>query len=203
MARVSSFQSRLGTSLLWRAAPVLVAAAIITFSRNHSTVVGLSVFAGFAIVAAVVMLLSVVRVPLTGSDRIIFGIQAVVTFITGVIAAINLGGGLSALVLVLSTWAAVTAALELYAGYRQTDRAISREWLTIGAFTALLAIIVALFPVNDVYAVGLFGAYGAILGVYLVIAGLSLRNDEPEATLVQHGAAAAKPQTPEERETLS
>ena len=179
MARVSTFQTRLGTSLLWRAIPALLAAVIITFSRNHSPLIGLSVFAGFAIVASVIMFVSVARVPLTGSDRILFGIQAVVTGTSGIIALCALGGGLSALVLVLSIWAALTAALELYAGYRHSDRAISREWLTVGAFTAILAIIVALFPVNDVYAVGLFGAYGAILGVYLVIAGISLRSDEP------------------------
>lgn len=179
MARVSTFQTRLGTSLLWRAIPALLAAVIITFSRNHSPLIGLSVFAGFAIVASVIMFVSVARVPLSGSDRILFGIQAVVTLTSGIIALCALGGGLSALVLVLSIWAALTAALELYAGYRHSDRAISREWLTVGAFTAILAIIVALFPVNDVYAVGLFGAYGAILGVYLVIAGISLRSDEP------------------------
>ena len=179
MARVSTFQTRLGTSLLWRAIPALLAAVIITFSRNHSPLIGLSVFAGYAIVTSVIMFVSVARVPLSGSDRILFGIQAVVTLTFGIIALCALGGGLSALVLVLSIWAALTAALELYAGYRQSDRAISREWLTVGAFTGILAIIVALFPVNDVYAVGLFGAYGAILGVYLVIAGISLRSDQP------------------------
>ncbi|MBK5237689.1 MAG: hypothetical protein JJE28_01105 [Actinomycetales bacterium] len=162
---------------MWRAVPAIVAAAIITFSRNHSAVVGLSVFGGYAIVASVVLFVAISRIPLTGSDRIFFGVQAVVTWTSGIIALFNLGGGLSALVLVLSIWAALTAALELYAGYRHSDRAIAREWLTVGAFTAILAIIVALFPINDVYAVGLFGAYGAILGVYLVIAGLSLRSD--------------------------
>lgn len=177
MARVSTFQTRLGTSFLWRAVPAIVVAAIITFSRNHSAVVGLSVFGGYAIVASVVLFVAISRIPLTGSDRIFFGVQAVVTWTSGIIALFNLGGGLSALVLVLSIWAALTAALELYAGYRHSDRAIAREWLTVGAFTAILAIIVALFPINDVYAVGLFGAYSAILGVYLVIAGLSLRSD--------------------------
>lgn len=203
MARVSTFETRLGTSLLWRAAPALIAAAVITFSRNHSPLIGLSVFAGYAIVAAVITFVTVARVPLTGSDRVLFGIQAVVTFTAGVIAVTNLAGGLSALILVVSIWAALTAALEMYAGYRHSNRAISREWLTAGAFTALLAIIVALFPVNDVYAVGLFGAYGAILGVYLVIAGLSLRSDEPAAVVSPSSASSPQTQTPEERETLS
>ncbi len=193
MARVSTFQTRLGTAFLWRALPAIVAALVITFSRNHSPLIGLSVFAGYAIVASVILFVSIARVPLTGSDRIFFGIIAVVTWTSGVIALFTLGGGLSALVLVLSVWAALTAALELYAGYRHTDRAVAREWLTVGAFTAILALAVTLFPVNDVYAVGLFGAYGAILGVYLVIAGISLRSD----------GAPSIPITPEDRETQS
>jgi nitrate reductase NapE component len=193
VARVSTFQTRLGTSFLWRAVPAIIVAAIITFSRNHSSVVGLGIFAGYAIVVSLIMFVSIARVPLSGSDRNLGGIQAVVTFISGIIAVTNLGSGLSVLVLVLSIWAALTAALELYAGYRHPDRAVAREWLTIGGFTGLLAIAVSLFPVNDIYAVGLFGAYGAILGVYLIIAGVSLRSDE---------VSPARP-TAEERESQS
>jgi nitrate reductase NapE component len=168
----------LGTSFIWRALPALVAAAIITFSRDHSAAVGFSVFGGFAIVTSIVILVGINRIPLVGRDRTLFGIHAVVTLVSGILALVNAENGLSALVPVLSIWAALTAALELYAGYRQADRAIAREWLTIGAFTAILALAITLFPVNDIYAVGLFGAYGAILGVYLIIAGLSLRSDE-------------------------
>ncbi len=206
MARVSTFQTRLGASFLWRALPAVAAALVITFSRNHSPLIGLSVFGAFAIVASLVLFVSIARVPLTGSDRIFFGVLAVVTFTAGIIALINLHAGLPALVMVLTVWAALTAALELYAGYRHSDRAISREWLTIGAFTAILAIAVAAFPVNDVYAVGLFGAYAAILGVYLVIAGLSLRGD---GAAQKTSAATSAPTTTstnltiEERETQS
>jgi hypothetical protein len=35
---------------------------------------------------------------------------------------------------------------------------------------------------NDVYAVGIFGAYAAIVGVYQVIAGISLRTDATSST---------------------
>ncbi len=193
MARVSTLQTRLGSAFLWRAVPAAIAALVITFSRNHSPLVGMSVFAGFALVTSVVLFVLIARVPLAGTERIFFGIHAVVTAVSGVIALFTLTGGLSALVLVLSVWASLTAALELYAGYRQNNRVLAREWLTVGVFTAILAISISLFPVNDVYAVGLFGAYGAILAVYLVIAGLSLRSDD--------GASART--TTKERETSS
>lgn len=198
MARASTVQSRLGTSFIWRALPALIAAAIITFSRDHSAAVGFSVFGGFAIVTAVVIFGAIARVPLAGSDRILFGIHAVVTLVSGVLALVNVGNGLPTLVLVLSIWGALTAALELYAGYRHADRAIAREWLTVGGFTALLALAISLFPVNDIYAVGLFGAYGAILGVYLIIAGLSLRSDDTVTAVT-----TSKNPIAEERESQS
>jgi uncharacterized membrane protein HdeD (DUF308 family) len=77
----------------------------------------------------------------------------------------------------MSTWAAISAAMELYAGYRSTDKALSREWLSMGVLTAVLAIVMAVVPMDEVYAVGIFGAYAAILGVFQVIAGISLRTD--------------------------
>lgn len=177
MARVSTIQTRLGTAFLWRALPAILAAGVITFSRNHSAIVGLSVFGGYAIVLAVVLLVSIARVPLTGFDRIFTALQVGVGLISGILALVNLDGSLSTLILILSIWGGLSALIDLYASYRHGNRAIAREWLTLGGFTALLALIVVLFPVNDVYAVGLFGAYAAILGVYLVIAGLSLRTD--------------------------
>jgi len=167
--------ARLGTAFLLRAIPTLIAAAVITFSGNHGAVVGLVVFVGFAFLVAPVLLLSIALVPLTGVAKTATGIQAIATVAAGAIAAATLTGGLPALVLVISIWAAVTAAAELYAGYREADRALSREWLTLGGFTALLALVIAIIPMNDVYVVGIFGAYAVITGLFLVIAGLSLR----------------------------
>jgi uncharacterized membrane protein HdeD (DUF308 family) len=95
----------------------------------------------------------------------------------------NLTGGSCAFAM-LSIWAGITAALELYAGYRETNRTVAKEWLTIGGFTAILAIIEAVVPMNDVYAVGIFGAYAAIVGVYQIIAGISLRSDAPSTRKV-------------------
>jgi uncharacterized membrane protein HdeD (DUF308 family) len=168
---------RLGTALILRAIPTLIAAIVITFSRNHAPVIGLAVFVGFGLLLAAVMLFTVMSVPLEGLNRTLFGIHAIATAVAAAIAAASLNGGLPALLLVISIWAAVTAALELYAGYREENRAVAKEWLTIGAFTAVLAIIEAVVPMNDVYAVGIFGAYAAMVGVFQVIAGVSLRTD--------------------------
>jgi hypothetical protein len=45
----------------------------------------------------------------------------------------------------------------------------------VGAFTAIAALVFLLIPPDSLAAVGLLGAYGIVLGVYLAIAGLSLK----------------------------
>ena len=167
--------SRLGTTFILRAVPTLIAACVITFSGNHGPVLGLVVFLAFAFLVAPTLLMSIVIVPLTGVSRTMVGIQSISTIAAGAVAAATLTGGLTALTLTMTVWAAITGAVELYAGLRSTDRAAGREWLVLGGFTAILAIVEGVLPLNDVYAVGIFGAYAIIVGLFLVIAGISLR----------------------------
>lgn len=182
MAIADSSLSRMGNALILRAIPALIVAVVITFSRNHAAVVGLTVFVGFAFLLASTLIFTIMSVPLEGLNRKLIGIQAIATVISAAIASATLTAGLPALLLILSIWAGISAVLELYAGYRESNRIIAKEWLTIGGFTAILAIIEAVVPMNDVYAVGIFGAYAAIVGVYQVIAGISLRTDATTST---------------------
>lgn len=170
----------MGTALILRALPALAGAIIITFSRNHAPIVGLAVFVGYAFLIAGVLIFTIAAVPLEGVSRTMVGIQAISTGIAAAVAAVTINSGLTALILVMSIWAGVTGLAELYAGYRSTDKAVSREWLTLGGFTALLAIVYAVIPMNDVYAVGIFGAYLAIIGIFQIIAGISLRADSSQ-----------------------
>ena len=71
--------------------------------------------------------------------------------------------------------AAVTGLLELVAGLRRRGDASRRDWMIVGGLTVVLAIVMLLIPADPVLAVGLLGAYAVIIGVYLAIAGLSLR----------------------------
>lgn len=166
----------MGNVLIARAIPTLIAALVITFSRNHAAEVGLVVFVGFGLIVAPIVLLGSFYVDVEKVVKNSMAIQAIATAVAAAIAAATVGEGLGALVLVISIWAAITGAAELYAGYRCSEKAISRELLAIGGITALLAIVVAAIPMNDVYVVGIFGAYAAILGVFQIIAGISLRS---------------------------
>jgi uncharacterized membrane protein HdeD (DUF308 family) len=76
----------------------------------------------------------------------------------------------------VSVWAALTGFCELYCGIRtRTQSAAARDWLLVGGLTAVLAIVFLLIPADAVLAVGLFGAYAVIVGVYLGIGAFSLK----------------------------
>ena len=76
----------------------------------------------------------------------------------------------------MSVRAAVTGIVELFAGLRARGRtSAARDWIAVGGFTAVLAIVFLVFPLDAVTAVGLLGGYFVIVGVYLTIGGFSLK----------------------------
>lgn len=153
----------------------LVPAAVITFSQDHSPELGLLVFGAWAIVAGLVVGALSLRLVSDRGIRSLFLANAVVTVAAGLLAVTVLGG-LPFLLYLVSVWAAVTGFVELFAGLRARGRtSAARDWIAAGALTAVLAIVFLLLPPDSVTAVGLFGGYLVILGVYLVIGGFSLK----------------------------
>jgi hypothetical protein len=166
----------LGFGLILQAIPALVGAAVITFSSDHSPLVGLVVFAGVAILMAGGQLMSAVSVAAWPRARTAMGVQAVSSIVAGGVAAAFLGGERFSLTLCVSIWAAVVALTSGLAGWFITDRSVAREFLVLTGLAGLLAIVEAALPLNDVYAVGLLGAFFAVFGVFTVIAGVSIRS---------------------------
>lgn len=177
---------------LSRAIPALVLAGVVTFSADHSPALGLITFGIFAAATGAVIMAFAIRSP-AGTARVLQLTQGVVTLVAGIVSLAMIAGGLPFFVLVLTAFAVVTGFLELYLGLRsrRTDRS-ARDWIFTGGLTVLLAIIVLLVPPGfvqtfegpdgvvreltaSVIVVGTLGAYWAILGIYLVIAALSLK----------------------------
>jgi uncharacterized membrane protein HdeD (DUF308 family) len=170
-----------------------VLAAVITFSSDHSAPLGLLTFGIFAVVTGAVLTASALRLGAKGVVRTVTLAQGIITVLAGVISLALPAAGLPFFVFLLTAFAAITGFLELYLGLRSRGKGgSSRDWVFVGALTALLAIAVLLVPPGysqtftgpedfvgvltaSVIVVGALGAYWAILGVYLVIAGLSLR----------------------------
>jgi uncharacterized membrane protein HdeD (DUF308 family) len=165
-----------------RAIVAFVPAAVITFNADHSAEFGLLVFGAFALVNGLVTALLSWKTVTDPRDRSIFTIQGVVGVLAGVLALTLNAGGLGFFLYIVSVWAAVTGVLELYTGIRVRGRGqVARDWLVVGALTAVLALVFLLLPPHAVVAVGLLGAYLVLIGVYLVIAGGSPSSENADA----------------------
>lgn len=158
-----------------RGALAIVPAVVITFSQDHSPTLGLAVFGVWAIVSGLFTGAASLRLIDDRLIRTLFAANGVLTVIAGLLALI-MPASLGFLVVLVISWAAVTGIVELIAGLRARGRSsASRDWVTAGAATALAAAVFLIFPFDAVSIVGLLGAYLVIVGVLLVIGGLSLK----------------------------
>ena len=180
-----------------RAVPALVLAAVITFSPDHSAPLGFLAFGLVGVLSGAVLTAGALRAE--SVERTLGLLQGILSIVAGGIALMLPGGGLPFLILLVTGWAAVTGFVELYLGVRaRRADPTARDGIFAGGLTVLLAVGLLLVPPQlaqplggiegvegvltaSVVVVGALGAYWAILGVYLVIAGLSLRwADAPE-----------------------
>lgn len=176
-----------------RAVPALALSVVVAFTPDHSAPLGYVTFGIFAVVTGAILAASGLRLGAHGVTRSVTIAQGLVSVLAGVVALSLPAGGLPFFVFLLSAFAAITGFLELYLGLRSRGRDQSaRDWVFVGALTAVLAVVVLLVPPEfqqvfsgpdnverqltaSVIIVGALGAYWAIVGVYLVIAGLSLK----------------------------
>jgi uncharacterized membrane protein HdeD (DUF308 family) len=180
---------------LTRAVPAAALACVITFAGGFYTPeYGLASFGGYAVVVGLLGILLSVRALRGGVSRTLFLIQAIVSVAAGVAALLGMNGGLPVLLVVIALWGVIAGFLELFAGIRERRvRAAARDWIFIGALTVILAVVALVIPPDysqhynapgdggarvlntSVMIVGALGIYGAIVAVYLAIAGFSLR----------------------------
>lgn len=176
-----------------RAVPAIALGVAITFSPDHSPRVGLLALGVAGVVGGLVLALGSLRRLEDPSSRTLGLVQGLVSLVVGALALAFSGSGLPALVALVTTFALVTGALELVTGLRRRRRTpLARDWTTVGAMTLLLALAFLVVPpdyaeqlggveqiegvlTSSTVLVGLLGAWGAVVGVYLVIAGLSLK----------------------------
>lgn len=187
-----------GVSIL-RAVPSAVVALVITFSADHSTTLGFVGVGAWALATAIVLAYGAMRGLL---PRSVFVAHAALLAAGGVAALFFSTQPVAVLLFLVGTLLGVTGALELVGGIVLRRSAEARDRIFVGGVTALTAIAVLLIPADynqvisipdkvvppltaSVIVVGLFGAYCAIVAVYLVIAGLSAKwaPDETAATM--------------------
>jgi hypothetical protein len=164
-----------GSALLLQAVPAIAGAAVITFLPDHAPLVGLLVFSGVVFLIAGGQMLAAFSLGTWPRARATLVVQALSSILSGGLAAVFLGGDRATFSLCVSIWAAVLAVTYGLAAWYVTHRSLVRDLLVLTGLSGLLAILEAAIPLSDVYAVGIFGAYLAMVAVFTVIAGLSLR----------------------------
>ncbi|MGV8885834.1 MAG: DUF308 domain-containing protein [Microbacteriaceae bacterium] len=171
----------------------VVIALVVTFSADHSAELGYRLFAIFALLSGIVGIVMALRSVASAGRRSWFIGQGAICVAAGVVAVASSSAGVPFLLFLISSWAALTGAIELVTGLRARARiAQAKDWIFAGALTGAFAIAVLLIPAgyNEAYIgpdkverfltssvvlVGALGAYAAILGVFLMIAAFSLR----------------------------
>lgn len=207
---------------LARAVFAAIAALMITFSRDHSASVGLSVFSGFAIATGLIWGLSAWLV-YPRAQRSTAILLAVVSIVAGMTAGILTLRSVTLFFVVTIAWLLISGVIEAVSGARalragRADvagaadgaRSASRDALTLGVITAVFGLGMLFVPwgytleytvpgaptpftlTGIIIGVGVFGAYAAVAAVYLAIAGLSPRH-VPTPQSVANSARAEEP----------
>ncbi|WP_156459089.1 acyl-CoA synthetase [Microbacterium sp. Leaf151] len=194
---------------LARAAFAALAAIMVTFSPDHSAVLGLGVFSGFALATGLVFALSAWLVFPRG-ERMIPVLLASVSILAGLVSSVGAWRTTGVFFGVVIAWALVSGLIELLGALRdrKAGRAAGvRDGVLIGILSIVLAAVLLLTPAQyalhyDItgagsftltgitIAVGLFGGYAAVVAVFLAIAGFSPRRPEPVAAVSPEEAAS-------------
>jgi hypothetical protein len=165
----------------------------ITLDQHHTAGYGIAMFSAFAIVSGLVVAgFWFVTGP---GQRSLWVVQGALGVAAGIVTLVVHSGGLGALLYGVSVWGVLTGVTELFAGWRSRrgrtgeDLVVARDRMLVGGATVVLAILYLVIPADHTLAVGLFGAYAAVIGVYLAIGAFSLKWARPVTTTDENSAA--------------
>lgn len=179
---------------LLRAAFAAIAALMITFSPDHSSTVGMSVFGGFTVAVGIMY---AVAAWLVRDHRRIYIALGAISLIAGAASGAPVLHTTPGFFTTVMVWAAVSGIVELIWGIRLRGRdETARDSIVVGSLNLVLIVALLLVPMRYAWdytiddagtftltgitlAVGIFGAYAAIVAVFLAIAGFSPRAEEP------------------------
>ena len=185
-----------------RAALALALGLVITFTGGHTATFGLIAFGVFAVLSGLLLLAATFGPRARPEARTAFRASGVVSVVAGIAALVLPAGGTGYLIWVVSGWAIVTGALELFSGIRARGRVAGwTDWVTVGGLTVLLGIVALVIPPDiadsfddgkggeglvtaPIIVIGMLGAWAVITGVLQAIAAASPKivRARPEAT---------------------
>lgn len=161
-----------------RAVAAAALAVVVTFALDHSAPArfGLAAMGGYLVVQAVVLAVCSPGLALSRAGRALVLVRAAVSLVGGVIALVGLDGGIGLLRPLESLVFLAIGAIEIVGGLRRTERAdLSGDAVVVGGLQVLVGIVLLVFDSDALLAVGVLGAWGAIVAVYLGISAANIR----------------------------
>jgi uncharacterized membrane protein HdeD (DUF308 family) len=155
---------------------VLATGIVITFTPGHSARFGLVALGILGVVNAVGLGLVALGLSATETGRGLHLWQALVSLVVGALVLALQEAGMILLLWALVFWALLVGVAEIFYGARLArGDALRRDWITQGAMTVILGVVVLFQPADSVAVVGFLGAWAIVQGVYLAIASVALR----------------------------
>ena len=157
-------------------------AAVVTFVPDHSPAFGLLVLGLFQVVQGAIVGIGLRATARSRPGRLLVLVRAIIGVLLGTAALALPSGGLGALVLLATAGSLVLGVLEVLSGLRRDDASPwSRDAVTVGGMTVALGVLLSVLPPDAVLVVGMLGAWGAVVAVYLGIAAVSLQPERRPA----------------------
>lgn len=177
--RLSQRRTALVSVTAGRALVAAVLAAVVTFSADHTPSFGLVVLGVFGIVFGLVSAFGATVQPLAPVGRGLVIARSAAFVLGGVVALALPGGGLLALVVVQAAVFLLAGAFEVLSGIRRDGPPeTAGDAVVVGGLELVLGLMLVILDQEAVFTVGVLGAWGAIVAVYLGIAAVSLRRRE-------------------------
>ncbi len=175
---ITSSATRSWKTLALRAALAALAAIAVTFSPDHSPAFGLGVVGAFALASGISGVLTARNSSANRGSIALTRSGGVVGSAVGLlaVAALVLGLGLGALVVVIAAVGALTSVTEfLLARNPEPGTPTANDHRILGSVAALLVVGVLLAHDNSVVVVGVFGAWAAVTAVFTLITAFTLK----------------------------
>jgi hypothetical protein len=161
-----------------RAVAAAVVAVAVTFALDHRAPdrFGLAALGGYLVLQAVVLAIGVTGLAWSRVGRILVLVRAAVSLVGAVVALTGLEQGVSLLRPLESLVFLLVGALEIVGGLRRSERAdLSGDAVVVGGLQVLVGILLLVLNPDALFAVGVLGAWGAVVAVYLGISAANLR----------------------------
>ncbi|MBW4041263.1 MAG: hypothetical protein HIU86_03930 [Acidobacteria bacterium] len=161
-----------------RAVAAAVVAAAVTFALDHSAPdrFGLAALGGYLALQAVVLVVCVTGLAWSRVGRVLVLARAAVSLVGAVLALTGLDQGISLLRPLESLVFLLVGTLEIVGGLRRSERAdLSGDAVVVGGLQVLVGVLLLVLNPDALLAVGVLGAWGAVVAVYLGISAANLR----------------------------